>query len=54
MAAPTTFWITDETVTKSKLSGPTPLISHILVITEKAQLNNNLADLLKLSRQRCH
>ena len=44
----------DETVTKSKLSGPMPRISHMLVITDKAQLNNDLAGLLKLSYQRCH
>ena len=44
----------DETVTKSKLSGPMPRISHMLVITDKAQLNNDLAGLLKLSYRRCH
>ncbi len=44
----------DEMVTKSKLSGPMPRISHMLVITGKAHLNENLAELLKLSFQRCH
>ena len=44
----------DETVTKSKLSGPMPRISHMLVITDKAQFDNNLVELLKLSHQRCH
>jgi hypothetical protein len=44
----------DETVTKSKLSGPMPRISHMLVITDKAQLNNYLVKLLRLSHQRCH
>ncbi|MEO8434467.1 MAG: DUF5655 domain-containing protein [Pyrinomonadaceae bacterium] len=44
----------DETVTKSKLSGPMPRISHMLVITDQSDLNENLVELLKLSRQRCH
>jgi uncharacterized protein DUF5655/uncharacterized protein DUF4287 len=44
----------DETVTKSKLSGPMPRISHMLVITDQAQLNDGLVKLLKLSHQRCH
>jgi predicted transport protein len=44
----------DETVTKSKLSGPMPRISHMLVITDKAQLNSDLVELLKQSHQRCH
>lgn len=44
----------DETVTKSKLSGPMPRISHMMVITDNAQLENDLAGLLKLSHQRCH
>lgn len=44
----------DETVTKSKLSGPMPRISHMLVITDKAQLNSDLVELLRLSHQRCH
>jgi hypothetical protein len=44
----------DESVTKSKLSGPMPRISHMLVITDDAQFNDDLARLLKLSYQRCH
>lgn len=42
----------DEAVTKSKLSGPMPRISHMLVLTDKSQLNGDLAELLKLSYQR--
>ena len=44
----------DEMVTKSKLSGPMPRISHMLVITSQDQLNSGLVELLKLSHQRCH
>ena len=44
----------DDTVGKSKLSGPMPRISHMLVITDKTQFNNSLVELLKLSHQRCH
>ena len=44
----------DNTVTKSKLTGPMPRISHMLAITDLDQLNNDLAGLLKLSYQRCH
>jgi len=44
----------DDTVTKSKLSGPMPRISHMLVITDKAQLNGDLVKLLKQSHKRCH
>ena len=44
----------DDTVTKSKLTGPMPRISHMLVLTDKTQLNNDLVELLKLSYQRCH
>lgn len=44
----------DETVTKSKLSGPMPRISHMLVITGQEQLNGELVELLRLSHQRCH
>lgn len=44
----------DETVSKSKLSGPMPRISHMLVLNDKSQLNDDLIDLLKLSYQRSH
>lgn len=44
----------DEQVGKSKLSGPMPRISHMLVLTEKSQLNSDLVELLKASHQRSH
>lgn len=44
----------DDNITKSKLSGPMPRISHMLVITDKAQLKPDLVELLKTSHQRCH
>lgn len=44
----------DETVSKSKLSGPMPRISHMMVLTDKNQLGNDLVELLKLSYQRSH
>lgn len=44
----------DDTVSKSKLSGPMPRISHMLVLTDKAQLNSELIELLKGSYQRSH
>jgi hypothetical protein len=44
----------DETVGKSKLSGPMPRISHMLVLTEKSQLSSDLVELLKVSYQRSH
>jgi len=44
----------DETVTRSKLSGPMPRISHMLVLTGKNQLNSKLAELMKASYQRSH
>jgi Domain of unknown function (DUF5655)/Domain of unknown function (DUF4287) len=44
----------DQAVTKAKLSGPMPRISHMLVLTDKAQFDSNLAGLLQLSYQRCH
>jgi len=44
----------DETVSKSKLSGPMPRISHMLVLTGKSQLNRDLVELLKVSYQRSH
>ena len=37
----------DESVSKSKMSGPMPRISHMLVVTDKSQLNGDLAELLK-------
>ena len=44
----------DETVTRSRLSGPMPRISHMLILTGNTQLNKDLAELLKLSHQRIH
>lgn len=44
----------DEQVSKSKLSGPMPRISHMLVLTEKTQLNSDLVELMKASYQRSH
>jgi hypothetical protein len=44
----------NDTVSKSKLSGPMPRISHMLVLTDKAQLNTELVELLKSSYQRSH
>jgi len=44
----------DEQVSKSKLSGPMPRISHMLVVTDKSQLNADLVELLKASYQRSH
>jgi hypothetical protein len=44
----------DERVGKSKLSGPMPRISHMLVLTDKSQLDGDLVELLKASYQRSH
>lgn len=44
----------DEIVTKSKLTGPMPRISHMLALSDESQLNNDLVELLKASYQRCH
>lgn len=44
----------DETVSKSKLTGPMPRISHMLVLNDKSQLNDSMVELLKLSYQRSH
>jgi len=44
----------DETVTKSKLSGPMPRISHMLTITNAGQLNDQVAELMRQSHERCH
>ena len=44
----------DDTVSKSRLSGPMPRITHMLVLTDKAQLNGELIELLKSSYQRSH
>jgi len=44
----------DDTVSKSKLTGPMPRISHMVVITDAKQLDTNVAELLKQSHARCH
>ncbi len=44
----------DERASKSKMSGPMPRISHMLVLTDKSQLKSDLVELLKLSYQRSH
>lgn len=44
----------DDRVQKSKLTGPMPRISHMVVVTDSAQLDALLADLLKESHGRCH
>lgn len=44
----------DETISKAKLTGPMPRISHMMVITDAAQLDNTVVELLKESHGRCH
>ncbi len=44
----------DETITKSKLTGPMPRISHQFVLTETSQLNGDLVQLLQDSYDRAH
>lgn len=44
----------DNKVGRAKLTGPMPRISHMVVVTEVAQLDNRLVDLLNQSHARCH
>lgn len=44
----------DSKVEKAKLTGPMPRISHMVVVTDAAHLDSNLADLLNQSHARCH
>ena len=44
----------DEKIEKAKLTGPMPRISHMLVLTDKKQLDSNLVEALKQSHGRCH
>ncbi|MBL7703313.1 MAG: DUF4287 domain-containing protein [Ferruginibacter sp.] len=44
----------DETVQKTKLSGPMPRISHMAVITDIKQFDKKLSGLLQLSYNRTH
>ncbi|MBK7233944.1 MAG: DUF4287 domain-containing protein [Saprospiraceae bacterium] len=42
----------DEYIQKSKLTGPMPRISHMVILTELQQFNHKLLDLLQQSYQR--
>lgn len=44
----------DDSVTKSKLTGPMPRISHMVVVTDKEQLNDEIMNLLRESHRRTH
>ena len=44
----------DQTVTKSKLTGPMPRISHMVVVTDRKQLNDEIINLLRESHTRTH
>jgi Domain of unknown function (DUF5655) len=44
----------DDTVTKSKLTGPMPRISHMVVVTGKESLNEDMITLLRESHSRTH
>lgn len=44
----------DSQVEKAKLTGPMPRISHMIVVTDAAQFDGGLIDLLKQSHARCH
>lgn len=44
----------DELVTKSKLTGPMPRISHQMVLTDKSQLSAEIIQLLQDSYNRSH
>jgi len=44
----------DEIMSKSKLTGPMPRISHMMVITDAGQLDTKIIELLKHSHARCH
>jgi hypothetical protein len=44
----------DDTVNKSKLTGPMPRISHMVVVTGKEQLNDAIKKLLRESHVRTH
>ena len=44
----------DDTVTKSKLIGPMPRISHMVIVTDKKSLNKDLITLLRESHSRTH
>jgi len=44
----------DEKIEKARLTGPMPRISHMVVLTDAAQLDADLVDALKQSHSRCH
>lgn len=44
----------DEVVTKSKLTGPMPRISHMVVVTGSESLNDDMIALLRASHSRTH
>ncbi len=44
----------DDVVSKSKLTGPMPRISHMVVVTEQKQLNAEILNLLRESHSRTH
>lgn len=44
----------DDTVTKSKLTGPMPRISHMVVVTNNQALNKEMIALLRESHKRTH
>ena len=44
----------DEAAEKAKLTGPMPRISHMTVLTDPGQFDNQLVQLLKESHSRCH
>ena len=44
----------DEAVSKAKLTGPMPRISHQLVLTDESQFSANVVKLMKNSYDRCH
>lgn len=44
----------DESISKSKLTGPMPRISHMLILTAKDQLNSNFVRIIRESYSRSH
>ena len=44
----------DDTVTKAKLTGPMPRISHMVVVTGSESLNKDMIALLRESHKRTH
>lgn len=44
----------DDSVTKSKLTGPMPRISHMVILTGKEQLDEDMISLLRESHSRTH